>query len=138
MCARGIACLGCLSTVTGAAPLFVAAYLETGIAGKEPQLTAFPAAASEQKISLPPLPRDFRLIAFGPDGRSLYGQRLDPGPGAGEGIIEVDIRGVTSRIVPGSVGLHTVWTLTLQPPQGKVILSAGPRALPKGNVGRSR
>jgi hypothetical protein len=109
--------------MAGGQPLpYDAAYFENGIPGRTERLVLFPRDGPESTVSLPKVPRDFHLIAFGPDGHTLYGQRLDPGPGAGEGIVEIDLRSTVQHVVPGSVGLHTVWYLTLVAPE-KIVAS---------------
>ena len=117
---------GCwqLQPVRAGSPPFSAAYIHPGDQG--PLLTLLPMVGALETLPLPAgLPRSLTVNAFSPDGRALYVQRAD---GSSDGIIKVEFKPVRQSVVPGSVGLRTIWHLTVAQLSGRIFASASPRA----------
>jgi len=68
------------------------------------------------------LPRNLRLIAFSPDGKTLYLQINDP-LGPGDAIRKIEFKPTRQTLVRGSEGFGTIWRLTVSPTSGKLFVS---------------
>lgn len=110
---------GCwqLQPVRAGSPPFSAAYIHPGDNG--PLLTLLPMAGATETFPLPAgLPRSLTVNAFSPDGRALYVQK-----GSSGGIIKVEFKPVRQSLVRGSIGLGTIWHLTVAQPSGRIFVS---------------
>jgi len=111
-------------TTNGGSTSFEAAYLNEGYGSKSPLLlTLFPLDGAAYAVRLPPgLPGDFNLVAFGPDGKAIYGQPITPRPQ--DGITKIEFNPPRQSTVPGTVGLGLIWHLAVSQESGRV-LAAG-------------
>jgi len=101
---------------------------------KLPRLTLFPIASPEVSVPLPKgLPADFRLIAFGSDGAAIYGQANDSR--SRDGITKIEFQPVRQVIIPGSVGLSTIWNLAVLKLSGIIFVSGWSKTLGTGECG---
>ena len=83
---------------------FAAAYVHRGDRGLE--LTLYPADGPRLTVPLTGLPGNFRVVAFGPDGRSIYGQDRT-------GLTKVEFNPIRETVVPGTAEFGTIWSLTV-------------------------
>lgn len=91
------------------------------IPGRPPELLAFPTAGPAMRLPLPvDLPKDFRLIEYSPDGKAIYGQKLN----SWEGIVKIEFDPVRQGLIPGSAGFGTVSSIVRDRVSDK-LLAAG-------------
>ena len=98
----GSAIGSCLSEIKAAIAdpyPFSAAYFD-GPAGSTKRLFLFPLEGKALSVPLPPLPLDFGLLAYSPDGKALYGKTIFPD--SAKGLIKVEFDPIRTSIVPGS------------------------------------
>jgi len=89
----------------------------------EPMLTLFPWVGPESSIPLPTaLKTNFRIISFGPDGRSLFGQKARFN-GLSVPITKIDFTPLRESEVPGSDQVGTIWYLTISSSSEALLLS---------------
>ncbi len=106
-------------TASAASPSFCTAWFHEA---QGHVLTLFPVDGPEVAVSLPDeLRKDFRLIAFSPDGRSVYGQS-NSGLSA-SGITKIEFKPPRQSIVRGSVGFGTIWSFTASQKSAKIFVS---------------
>jgi len=107
--------------IRAAAPSFCAAYIHPGDDG--PLLTLFPMVGPKVTVPLPAgLPRDFRLMATSLDGKAIYGQASDQ-VGPSDAIIKIDFKPTRHSLVQGSVGLGTIWYLSISQQSDRIFAS---------------
>jgi Tol biopolymer transport system component len=123
-------CLKFLITVSGAAtafgfwaaPLAAAdwpAYLEN-IPGRRPVLLVFPTSGSAVRLPLPiDLPKDFRLIEYSSDGKTIYGQKLN----SWDGITKIEFRPLRQGLIPGSAGFGTTASIVRDQASDKLLIA---------------
>jgi hypothetical protein len=103
----------------GASASFCAAIIDS--AHNRPVLTLFPMAGPKVTVSLPAdLPRRLTVNAFSPDGKAAYVQQSDR---PSDGILKVEFQPATRNVVPGTIGLGTIWNLTVSQPSGRIFVS---------------
>lgn len=85
----------------GASSTFCPAYFHGGQGPSNPVLTLFPSDAPSRTIPLSGLPKNLGIIAFGPDGRALYGKNLVD-PSWEDGITKIEFNPVRQSVVSGS------------------------------------
>lgn len=126
--------LGCQAQSVGAASAsYYPAYFEH-IPTKLPRLILFPIAGPEVSVPLPKdLPGDFRFIAFGSDGTAIYGQTNDSK--SRDGITKIEFKPVRQVIIPGSVGLSTIWNLAVLKPMGRIFVFGWSKTVGTGECG---
>jgi hypothetical protein len=108
-----------LETVRAALAVFYAAEIHPGDNG--PLLTVFPIAGPKLTVPLPAgFPRTVTVNSFSPDGKAVYFQKADLSP---NGIIKADFKPPRQELVPGTVGLGTIWNLTISQPSGRIFAS---------------
>src|SRR6266404_4349259 len=107
--------------IRAAAPSFCAAYIHPVDDG--PLLTLFPMVGPKVTVPLPAgLPRDFRLMATSLDGKAIYGQASDQ-VGPSDAIIKIDFKPTRHSLVQGSVGLGTIWYLSISQQSDRICAS---------------
>jgi hypothetical protein len=123
-------------TASAASSSFYAAKFEGGQGPHSPPLlTLFPMEGPEEAASLPDgLPTNFRLIAFSPDGKSVYGQKNDPSDPSNV-IIKIEFMPARQSAVQGSAGFGPIWFLTPSPQLGKIFVSGWSKRRGKGECG---
>jgi hypothetical protein len=99
---------------------FSAAYIHPE--NRRPVLTLFPSDGPAVTLPLPDgLPESLTVNAFSPDGKAVYLQKAEL---ASDGsIIKVEFKPARQSIVPGTVGLGTIWNLTVARPSGRIYVS---------------
>jgi hypothetical protein len=98
---------------------FSAAYVHPE--NRRPVLSLFPIEGPALTVPLPAgLPESLTLNAFGPDGKAIYVQKADR---SSDGIIKVEFKPARQSVVPGTVGLGTIWNLTVSQPSGRIYVS---------------
>ena len=125
-----------LQTVKTDSSSFCAAYFQpTYGRDSRPLLILFPTVGPAADVALPVgLPTDFRVIAFSSDGKAVYGQRTDP-LDPSEGITKIEFKPTRQSIVPGSVGLGTIWYLTESRQSGKIFVTGWSKHRGTGECG---
>jgi hypothetical protein len=86
-------------------------------------LTLFPLVGPAVNIVLPAeFPKDLRILAFGPDGMSFYGEgtaaQLRP-----IGIDKIELNPMRHSVVPGSLAISQVRSLTFDPRSGAILVT---------------
>jgi DNA-binding beta-propeller fold protein YncE len=66
------------------------------------------------------LPLNLRVDAFSSDGRAIYVQNASRWS---DGIRKIEFKPVRQTVVPGSVGLGTIWHLTVSQPSSRIFVS---------------
>lgn len=79
------------------------------------ELTLYPADGPELTVPLPGLNASFRVIAFGPDGRSIYLPN-------GRGLTEIEFNPIRQTLVPGSEQFSAIWSLTVAQRTGRLLV----------------
>jgi hypothetical protein len=104
------------ASADAAAPYpFSAAYFVSATGGDPHQLYLFPLTGKARRAALPPLPFNFALLAYSPDGRSLYGRNLTLGSSTSllglisKGLIKIEFNPPRMSVVPGSTDLGVQW-----------------------------
>lgn len=97
-------------------------------------LNLFPLDGPARAVALPDnLPSDFSPVAFGPDGRTIYG--VSRRPGEGSGIWKIEFRPTRASRVPGSNGLAGIWHLTVALHSGRLLVSGPSKRTDSGECG---
>src|SRR5580658_1478610 len=112
-------------------PHFVPAYFDRGDGAGKYVLTLFPLTpGTPMDVALPAgLATVINLIAFAPDGRSVYLQE----PAAAvvnrsDALVKIELRPLRQGPVPGSGGLGDIFSLTVSPQSGRIfVLASGGR-----------
>jgi hypothetical protein len=109
---------GLAQQANAAAPQFCPAFLISG------DLTLFPLNGPEVHVALPAeFPKDFRILASGPDGSSFYGERS-----AAFGIDKVELNPMHRSVVPGSSAMTEVRALTVEALTGRLLVTGACRS----------
>lgn len=111
-----------LQTVKADSTPFCAAYFHPVGGPEGTLLTLFPMAGRETDVTLPAGLTTSRLIAFGPDGKAMYVQENHP-LDLTVGINKIEFKPARRSVVRGSVGLGTIWFLTVSQPSGRIFVS---------------
>jgi hypothetical protein len=87
------------------------------------RLELFPRTGWASSVGLPAdLPGNFRVIAFSPDGKAIYGQEMEP-IGRQVGITEIEFKPPRKRMVPGSAAFSNVVYLAVSLSSGKIFVA---------------
>jgi WD40 repeat protein len=88
-----------------------------------PRFTLFPLDGPEAMVALPAgLPGNFRVITFGPDGKAIYGQVVEP-LGRQVGITEIEFQPPRQHVLPGSAALSKVAHMAVSLSSGRVFVA---------------
>jgi WD40 repeat protein len=113
---------GLAQPANAAAPQFCPAFFIHG------DLTLFPLNGPEVHVALPAeFPKDLRILAFGPDGRSFYGERTEAQLRP-VGIDKVELNPRHHSVVPGSSAMTEVRALTVEPLTGRLLVTGSCRS----------
>jgi DNA-binding beta-propeller fold protein YncE len=89
-------------------------------------------AGAMETVTLPAaLPWSLTVNAFSPDGKAMYVQKAD---GSSDGIIKVEFKPARQSVLRGTIGLRTIWHLTVAQPSGRIFVS-GLNKNPQGGCG---
>jgi hypothetical protein len=113
---------GLAQRANAAAPQFCPAFFVHG------DLTLFPLNGQAVHVALPAeFPKDLRILAFGPDGRSFYGERA-AAPLRPVGIDKVELNPMGHSVVPGSSAMAEVRALTVEPLTSRLLVTGACRS----------
>ncbi len=124
--------------VWAASPAYGAAYFQWEDGPDSAGLVLLPMVGPEAKVALPAgLPADFSILASSPDGKAIYGHSpangLAPQFDKWPGIIKIEFNPARQSIVPGSIGLSGISSLTLSQSDSRIFVSTLTRSL-RGEV----
>ena len=94
----------------------------------EREITVFPANEVPVRITLPEdLPRSPHLLGTSLDGRAWYVERLERRAGR-VGIDRIELKPVSHSVVPGSLGMGEVRSLTVETETGRLLVTGWARS----------